>query len=197
MTPLWLSKYFHMLVLHRRQSVIVNRLTGFGILLLALLIVTKTTGHGSPVVCTAPIYHQFDFWVGQWTVTNSSGKVVGTDTVTRELNGCIIYERYVDAGDNSVGIGLSGVQFGNRAWHQTFMDDAGAVITLDGSFHNGKMELRGTNYPAGSPLMSDGIWMLHGNVVEEIWKVSTDGGRTWKVRFDGFFHRRDARTARR
>jgi hypothetical protein len=145
----------------------------------------------SPVApCSAPIYHQFDFWLGDWTVTNAKNKVIGVDSVTRRLGGCVIYERYVDAGDKSVGIGLSGVQIGNATWHQTFMDDEGTVVTLDGRWHNGIMELRGKNFPAGRPLLSDGIWIPKNGVVEEVWKVSTDGGRTWKVRFDGFFHKR-------
>jgi hypothetical protein len=151
--------------------------------------ITATAASPPPGPCTASVYHQFDFWIGEWTVKNKKGNVVGADTVTKQLNGCVVYERYVDAGDKSVGIGLSGVQLGNNTWHQTFMDDGGVVVTLDGTFHAGMMELRGTNYPSGAPLMSDGIWIPHGDVVEEIWKVSMDGGRTWKVRFDGLFHR--------
>ena len=172
-----------------------NRFCIASLLPLAALAVTITGAQASPTSCSAPIYHQYDFWVGDWTVTNKQGKVVGTDSVTRQLDGCVVYERYIDAGDKSVGIGMSSAQPGNKTWHQTFMDDSGVVVTLDGTFHDGVMELRGTNYPAGGAVMSDALWIPHGSVVEEIWKVSTDAGRTWKVRFDGFFHRRGKGTA--
>lgn len=38
-------------------------------------------------LCTAPEHSQFDFWVGEWSVTDGEGKVVGTNTIEKILDG--------------------------------------------------------------------------------------------------------------
>lgn len=140
--------------------------------------------------CAGPAYHQFDFFVGNWTVTNKAGKTVGSDAVTKKMNDCVIFERWRDATGPGSGFGITGFQAGRHTWHQTFMDDTGLVLTLDGALENGGMHLRGTDYPTTSARLNDVLWTRHGNVVEELWRVSIDRGRTWKTVFDGFFHRR-------
>jgi len=139
--------------------------------------------------CEAPPYHQFDFWIGSWRVTDAHGKLRGHDFVSRRLQGCAIYEEYHDANDPSVGIGMTTYDAGRRRWHQDFMDDTGFFLMLDGSFHNGAMTLEGTDYPNGKPQLNRGTWTRRGDVVEELWQVSVDGGKTWRTKFDGFFHR--------
>jgi hypothetical protein len=61
-----------------------------------------------PAACTSPVYSQFDFWVGHWRVTNTHGKLVGYDDVTKRLDGCVVYEEYHDAIHPSLGIGMTG-----------------------------------------------------------------------------------------
>ncbi len=139
--------------------------------------------------CDAPVYREFDFWLGNWRVTDARGKLLGFDTVTKRLGGCVIYEEYRDANDPSVGIGLTGYGLRPGQWHQDFMDDAGFVLALDGSLQGGSMVLTGTDFIGGMARLNRGVWSRHGDVVEELWTSSTDGGATWKTRFDGWFHR--------
>ncbi len=138
--------------------------------------------------CDAAIYHQFDFWVGSWRVTDEHGKLLGHDLVSKRLGGCVIYEEYHDANGPSVGIGLSGYDRGRAQWRQDFMDDAGFVLALDGGLRQGRMVLEGADYVNGKPRLNRGTWSRHGRIVEELWQTSTDGGRTWRIRFDGWFH---------
>jgi hypothetical protein len=49
-----------------------------------------------PAACTAPEYHQFDFWVGDWDAfdfDNPTTKVARTQ-VDRILDGCVLGENY-------------------------------------------------------------------------------------------------------
>jgi hypothetical protein len=69
------------------------------------------------------------------------------------------------------------------------VDDTGFVLDLDGGLQNGAMVLEGTDYLNGHPRLNRGTWRPHGDAVEELWQTSVDGGRTWKKRFDGWFHR--------
>jgi hypothetical protein len=139
--------------------------------------------------CTSPVYSQFDFWVGHWRVTDARGKLLGYDDVTKRLDGCVVYEEYRDAIHPSLGIGMTGYEEGRGRWHQDFMDDGGFVLALDGSLQEGKMILNGTDYVNGKPRLNRGVWTRRGDEVEELWTISLDGGRTWKTRFDGWFHR--------
>lgn len=63
------------------------------------------------------------------------------------------------------------------------------MLNLDGGLENGAMILEGTDYVRGHPRLNRGTWRKVGDVVEELWQTSMDGGRTWKTRFDGWFHR--------
>lgn len=139
--------------------------------------------------CRAAVYHQFDFFLGNWTVKDRSGKVIGSDVVTKRMNGCVVFEQWKDANGPGTGFGISGVQAGRHGWHQTFMDDGGLVLTLDGMRAGNTMRLRGHDYPARGQRLHDVTWMQRGAIVEEVWKMSGDDGKHWKTVFDGFFYR--------
>lgn len=158
-------------------------------MLLTLLLTGALAPLSAVAACTAPVYHQFDFWVGNWRVTDAHGKLLGHDLVRKRLGGCVIEETYRDANDPSVGIGFTGYDSGRHMWHQDFMDDGGFVLVLDGSLQGGRMVLLATDYPRGKARLNRGVWSKRGNAVEELWSTSTDGGRTWRVKFDGWFRR--------
>lgn len=139
--------------------------------------------------CLSPFYNQFDFWVGNWRVTDAQGKLLGHDYVTKRLKNCVVFEEYRDAGDPGIGYGLTAYDAAYGKWHQTFVDDDGFVLKLDGGLQNGAMVLEGTDYAKGHPRLNRGVWTKRGEAVEEKWTISLDGGRTWKTRFDGWFHR--------
>ncbi|HZU23691.1 MAG TPA: hypothetical protein VE998_12735, partial [Terriglobales bacterium] len=70
--------------------------------------------------CTRPEYRQFDFWVGDWNVTE---KDAATSTahvrVDRILGGCVLREHYEDD-TGAVGESFSTYDVGRRVWHQTW-----------------------------------------------------------------------------
>lgn len=68
--------------------------------------------------CSAPEYHQFDFWIGNWDVTTPDGKPVGTNLVRQILDGCVIEENW---SGTTGGDGKSfNIYFArDRRWHQT------------------------------------------------------------------------------
>lgn len=46
--------------------------------------------------CSAPEYHQLDFWLGNWNAYDDDGKgpYVARDEITTMLDGCEILEQY-------------------------------------------------------------------------------------------------------
>ena len=45
--------------------------------------------------CASADHHQFDFWIGDWEVTDSAGTTVyGTNRVAGEEGGCVVHENW-------------------------------------------------------------------------------------------------------
>src|SRR5215467_6478116 len=57
-------------------------------------------GQGGPsrsearAICLAPRFRQFDFWLGDWSVSNAANPFVGINPVTSELGGCVLEEHW-------------------------------------------------------------------------------------------------------
>jgi hypothetical protein len=149
-----------------------------------------------PASCSAPEFRQFDFWVGDWDVTDPAGKAAGTNTIDRPYGDCVVQEHWVGtSGDR--GTSLNTYDVGRKQWHQTWVDNQGQLVKLDGAFANGAMTLTGEAISAktGKPFLNRIRWSRENgdpNRVRQIWDTSTDGGKTWTVAFNGLYVRRKA-----
>lgn len=146
-----------------------------------------------PAACSSPEYRQFDFWVGEWTVTNSKGQYAGENHVAVIQNGCVVQENWVGA-DGGLGTSFNGYFDGDRKWHQTWMDSRGGRLDLAGGLVAGKMILRGEVPARGEPgrrILHQITWEKHGEGrVRQRWQSSGDGGQSWTVVFDGTYARK-------
>ncbi|MEM7585013.1 MAG: hypothetical protein AAF560_16585 [Acidobacteriota bacterium] len=142
-----------------------------------------------PKPCTSEQHRQFDFWVGEWEVTQPDGTVAGTNRIEKILDGCVIKENWTSAGmrGESYNIFTPG-----GGWHQTWVDTTGRLLTLDGELKDGKMVLAGeTPGQDGKPLKHEIAWtpMADGRVKQH-WRVSRDSGETWTDAFIGLYARK-------
>lgn len=154
---------------------------------------------GTPVApapkraCDAPEAHQFDFWIGDWNVTTPDGKQAGTNRIDAVLGGCAIQEHWAGV-RGMTGTSLNMFIPSKGQWHQTWIDDRGSLLLLDGQFQDGAMVLTGEGKPkAGSttPSRERITWSrLDGDDVRQLWEQSQDGGTTWTVVFDGHYHKK-------
>ena len=147
--------------------------------------------HAQTPACASEEYRQFDFWIGSWRVENPSGAVVGQNVI-RRVNDCVLHESY------STPTGYSGESFNiyDRArgvWHQSWVDNGGLLLQLDGGLDEGKMVLQGTGVaPNGGAVVHRITWSLvdgDPTHVRQLWQTSTDDGGTWAVSFDGHYRR--------
>lgn len=139
--------------------------------------------------CSAPEYHQFDFWIGRWDTfeTNDSTKVIARNRVESMVGGCAIREVY-EQGDGLVGESFSIYDAKRRVWHQSWVTNRGQLLVLEGGFVDGKMILTGNDYTNdGRPRLLRGIWQRASDGVRETAETSSDGGRTWTPLFDIVF----------
>jgi len=143
------------------------------------------------VTCESPEFRQFDFWIGEWDVQNPQGKAAGTSVITPVLNGCAIHEEWHSASSPFAGNSYNVYDRARNVWHQTWVDNTGLLLQLEGGFKNGKMLLVGERPGAdGQTVLNRIAWeALSPDSVRQVWDVSSDGGETWTVQFDGLYLR--------
>lgn len=145
-----------------------------------------------PPACTAPDFRQFDFWVGEWNVTDSTGKTpYGTSSITREEGGCLIHEHW-SGSNGSTGQSFNFYNSTRHDWTQVWVASSGGQLHLVGKFDGGAMGMEGTSTgPGGTPVLQRITWTPGPDGrVRQLWQQSVDGGRTWTVGFDGWYRRR-------
>jgi hypothetical protein len=147
-----------------------------------------------PPGCTTPMHRQFDFWIGEWTVTDSARTVVmGSNSVTLEDAGCTIHEHWVAGGPNpGTGQSLNAYDRNTGQWGQDWVGSGGNVAHLRGGLRDGSMVLESeVPLPNGGTMRQRITWTPKPDGrVRQHWETSRDGGKTWQTAFDGWYARR-------
>lgn len=142
-----------------------------------------------PCLYTAE-HRQFDFWVGEWDV-EAAGQQVGTNSVQRILDGCVIFENWTNA-RGGTGKSFNFYNSSTRKWQQTWVDSTGNVLELSGEYKDGAIRFSGeTRARDGSRQLERlTFYNLSPSRVRQFWEQSTDDGKTWTVAFDGMYIRK-------
>lgn len=148
----------------------------------------------APPPCTSPEQHQFDFWIGDWEVTDASGALAGRNRVESILGGCVVMESWQGA-SGSVGRSFNMYDVrGDRRWHQTWVDGSGGRLDLVGGLDDeGRMVLSGERPGReGGAVLHRITWTPRPDgTVKQHWQASRDGGETWDDLFVGIYARRE------
>lgn len=174
---------------HRRLAL---GLAGFVLVCLVARVVPSlvafTSQSSTPVSCSAPEYHQFDFWLGDWDVFDiATGAKVSRVRITRILDGCVVHEDYQSV-DGHKGESFSIYDASRKVWHQTWVTNRGRLLVVEGRIEDGSMILRGVDRTAaGEERDVRGIWKPVEGGVRESAFTSLDGGKTWLPWFDLMF----------
>lgn len=140
--------------------------------------------------CAGPEYRQFDFWVGEWEVRNPAGDLVGRNTIERILGGCALHESWTGI-DGSTGESLNIYDARTGAWHQTWVDNSGLLLELDGGLQGDTMVLRGELATSDGEIRRQRItWTpADDGSVRQLWERSSDGDDGWTTVFEGTYRR--------
>ncbi|HVG04108.1 MAG TPA: hypothetical protein VM937_04120, partial [Burkholderiaceae bacterium] len=68
-----------------------------GAFILSLAALAQTGDIVAAKPCALPQHRQFDFWVGEWDVTQN-GKIAGRNSIRSILNGCALREDWSGTG---------------------------------------------------------------------------------------------------
>jgi hypothetical protein len=140
--------------------------------------------------CSATVYREFDFWLGNWTV-RVQGKPAGTNRIEADLNGCVLVERWSAVGGGR-GISLNFYDRLSKAWYQSWMDLSGGALRLKGGVQNGRMVMESDpqRRPDGTSVIQRVTWTPQGDgTLRQLWESTSDAGKTWTTVFDGHYTR--------
>lgn len=154
--------------------------------MIALVAAAQTTGNAAPA-CSSTEYRQFDFWLGEWEVTQN-GKVAGRNSIRSILNGCAISEEWSGTGGFR-GRSLNFYNAQTKRWHQTWIDSQGQSLALDGQFEASGMLLQSAA-PESMPHHKITWTPMADKIVRQLWQVQNAPGADWKTLFDGTYSAR-------
>ncbi len=131
--------------------------------------------------------HDLDFWVGSWKcqgeMTSPTGQKTptsATNHVVRILDAHVIQENFRMKGLN--GMSVSAYDPNRKMWHQTWVDNGGAYIALNGAFSDGQMILSTQASPRGG-IQRMVFSAITANSFDWNWQGSKDGGKTWRTQW--------------
>lgn len=142
-----------------------------------------------PKPCTAAIYRQFDFWLGdwdgfEWTDQKTVEARVHVDPM---LEGCAVREVY-DQNDGLHGESVTSYDAVRQSWHHSWVTNYGQLLELDGKKDGDRIFMTGVDHRAdGTIRLVRDTWVPVEGGVRETAEFSTDNGKTWKPLFDMVF----------
>jgi len=71
----------------------------------------------SPCACCTANHQAFDFWVGDWTVYDSSGNIIGTNEVVKFQDGCVLQENWEAVGSSNTGTSYNFFDASDSTWN--------------------------------------------------------------------------------
>jgi hypothetical protein len=148
--------------------------------LLAFSALVAQQPHGSH-----PEQRQFDFWIGTWEVEDRAGQRLGRNRIEPLLGGAVLQETWEGA-KGGQGTSLNAWLPSRKVWRQTWVDNQGQVLDLEGGLNEGRMVLEGETQGRHQRI----TWTpLPDGRVLQVWEQSQDGGRTWTRAFEGYYRK--------
>ena len=138
----------------------------------------------------SPESAQFDFWLGDWTVTNPRGQVVGHNQVTHDLEGCVLRESWTDSYGNR-GTSVNFYDPASAMWHQVWTSDNGTITHYEGRLSGGAMRFRAGGFgdADGKTHFRRMTFTPNGDGSVRQFIEDSNDGKTWTTSFDGLYRK--------
>ena len=138
--------------------------------------------------CCTEQYNQFDFWLGDWEVFDTSGKKIGENLVTELEDGCVIQENWKSK--NMTGTSYNYYDQETKTWNQLWIDNKGGNLKLAGGLQEGVMVMKDqpmTNKD-GERIYNQISWshFENGNV-QQLWELYYHDGKLKGELFRGIY----------
>jgi len=158
---------------------------------IAILALVSTVNLWAADRCADDLRHQFDFWLGDWETTSKDGKVLGYNLIQPIMGNCAFQENWKSVDGKFLGTSYNFYDATNEQWHQTWVDNTGGNLQLNGGLEEGGMVLTGKTRNKQEWILNRITWTpLTDGRVRQHWELSKDEGKTWSDAFDGYYERR-------
>src|SRR4030095_5561443 len=110
------------------------------LLFLAFVITASNAKAQNP--CTSPKVHEFDFWIGKWTVyKNGTDTIVGYNEIKTVADGCSLLESCRSAKSNYKGNSLNKYNAVTGKWQQFWVDNGGLTLFIEGGYQDNRLTM--------------------------------------------------------
>lgn len=158
--------------------------------ILGSLLALNLSAQTPPPPTLPPEARKFDFWLGEWTVTNPAGKIAGNSRIESVAGGAALLENWSGAGGYS-GRSLNAWNAAKKQWQQYWVGSDGNVLELTGGLVEGRMVLSAEHEVRGQRQTERITWTPNADgTVRQHWEKSVDGGKTWTTAFDGLYRKK-------
>ena len=141
--------------------------------------------------CCSENHMAFDFWVGEWRVTNTDGSLAGTNTIVKLQDGCVLKERWENANGKTTGTSMNFYNNITGEWEQLWIDNSGSHLKLKGNKKDNQMILASDEFVAldGKKAVHRITWTSNEDgTVRQLWEVIKED-KFVQTAFDGLYRR--------
>lgn len=140
-------------------------------------------------------FKDFDFWVGNWRVTDAiTGAFQGVNKVEKVEGDCLIKEHWTNA-SGGTGFSINYYNAVTKQWRQVWVAAPGYIIDYTGGLNeNGAMVLEGTiqQYAQNTSAPFRGTWTPHiDGTVRQFFEQYDPEKEEWIGWFDGVYTKID------
>lgn len=141
--------------------------------------------------CCTEAHNNFDFWIGDWTVYDTDGKVIGTNTIQKEYDNCVLREQWESSG-TSRGTSYNYYNTTDKTWNQVWIDSNGFSLELKGNYDVDKMILRSDLLSGKNGKFYHQITWINNEdgSVTQIWDVLSEKQEKTSELFKGLYKKR-------
>lgn len=142
--------------------------------------------------CCTEEHAQFDFWIGEWDVTNPDGSPAGKNSIEKIQNKCVLQENWTSAKGNYTGTSNNFYNFQKQQWEQIWIDNQGQSLHLKGNRIGERMILTSDELinQKGESYRNRITWTHNQDgTVRQLWEI-IQNDKVSSVAFDGLYKRR-------
>lgn len=143
------------------------------------------------IPCTTKEYKQFNFWVGNWNVYDTKGKLIGTNHVKKMSNACTIQENWSSKVGPSKGTSYNYYDKNDGSWNQLWIDNAGGNLKLKGKLVGKNMVLKSDLVKNSKGNYYNQITFFNNSdgTVTQVWELLDENNTVFNEIFRGIYKR--------
>lgn len=144
----------------------------------------------NPCACCSDNYKAFNFWIGDWTVYNKSGQIIGANKVVKMLDGCVLQENWVAANKTNTGTSYNFYNASDSTWNQVWVSNSGNVLNLKGNLSKEGVMILKSNLLTGprGKYYNQITWSVNTDgSVTQLWDILNEAQKPISIAFEGIY----------